>query len=127
MSQGVCKVLTDYARTIGWLSIALGVCCFFKPRLLNLFPFDPPHLVIHLLLGIAGIYFAQSYVPELNKRWFATICGALLLSGGIAGFFINVLGSYQFTTPQNMVNLILGSWGLWLTVRRYPSNIEEDC
>lgn len=105
-------MLKTYARATGWISLLLGLIGFFVKDLFGLFQFDTMHNVIHLVIGILGIAAAQ-YVNWAKP--FAQIIGAFYLLVGIAGFFFPAILGMHLEVSENLLHIILGTWG-WYVV-----------
>jgi len=99
-----------FARTVGWLTLLLGILGFFVTDLFGLISFDTTHNIVHLVLGVLGIAAGQS------GKWsklYAQVFGVIYLLLGIAGFFIADLIGIHLEVAENLVHIIFGAWGLY--------------
>jgi uncharacterized membrane protein HdeD (DUF308 family) len=110
------RTLDFYCIIIGALLLTQGIYNLADPPFLGVFTSNPLHAVIHILLGISGIWTGLRGGAYI----FATSLGILLLTLGIF-FFVHPLKGvlidlFNVNAPVAWLNIIIGTVSLLVVV-----------
>ncbi len=109
-----------YARLTGVIMLIVGIFGFLTDNLFGLIQFDSVHNMIHLLIAAFALYvgFAadNTSLPDL----FAEVMGIVYVLLGVAGFMnpilFGLLGPLHLEPLENLLHLMLGLWGIGITM-----------
>ncbi len=106
MAKTICKIL-------GVVLLLVGVVGFAAPRLLGAH-FTPPHNVVHIVSGVAALYFGFAGTLS-GARIFSLVFGVVYLALGVMGLamgeapdrMLNV-GPLMLGTSDHAIHILLG-------------------
>lgn len=97
-----------FAIIVGIFLIIEGIWGFFSPVVFTVFTTNTAHAGIHLLLGLAGVYFGYRY----KARGYCWFLGGLLLLVGILRFIPGpddlLISILNINMPVTYLNLAVG-------------------
>ena len=106
MAKTICKIL-------GVVFLLVGVCGFAAPTLLGAH-LTPPHNVVHILSGVAALYFGFAGTLSGAKA-FCLVFGVVYLALGILGLVLGappermwIVGPLHFGTVDHAIHILLG-------------------
>ncbi len=122
MAERDTSAARTYARTIGWLYLALGCAGVFTSTLWDALRLTPVVIVVYVGVGLTGIAVANR-ASARGRLLFAVLIGSLLLAWGAVG-----IAAPHWLTPlplplDNALRTVTGLWGFyslgaaWLTDR----------
>ena len=107
MAKTVCKIL-------GVVFLLVGVVGFAAPRLLSAHLF-PAHNVVHIVTGIAALYFGFAGTLAAAKI-FSLVFGVVYLALGILGMALGtgddkmwIVGPLEFGQADHGLHILLGA------------------
>ncbi|MEG9328400.1 protein of unknown function [Salinimicrobium catena] len=110
------RTLDFYCIIIGALLLVQGIYNLLDPPFLGVFTSNPLHAVIHVLLGITGIWTGLRGGAQV----YALFLGILLLTLGIS-YFVAPLNEvlvnlFNVNAPVAWLNIIIGGVSLLVVV-----------
>lgn len=98
-----------YAQIIGVLFLALGMLGFVVPSI-GMIEFDTTHNLIHLVVGLAGLYVG--YMDTGWVRDYVRVVGVGFLLFGLLGFVTTEVGGIRLEPIENLMHILIGVLGL---------------
>lgn len=101
-----------FAKVVGIVFLLLGILGFFIEHLAGFIHFDLVHNIIHLAIGVWGIWAAST---AANSQTFARLVGTIYLLLGVLGFFVpGLFGIMHLENSENLLHLIVGVIGTYI-------------
>lgn len=113
-----------FSRLIGVLFLVLGVAGFFMENFLGLLHFDLTHNLIHLLVGISGIFASTS--TELHVKLFTRGLGIGYVLLALIGFVTpDMLGMMMLHETDHIIHLLVGGLALYMGFISESQNVVK--
>ncbi|GGG04711.1 DUF4383 domain-containing protein [Paenibacillus abyssi] len=101
-----------FAALVGIVFLLIGVLGFFYNHLFGIFHVDTTHNIIHLVVGVLGI-FAASHEGYAYR--FAQALGIVFMAMAVLGFFIkDLFGLMHVALAENILHFVVGAIALYL-------------
>lgn len=101
-----------FTSTVGIFFLFLGIIGFFLEDLLGWVHFDLTHNLLHLVVGILGIFAANSVT---TAQLYAKLLGIFYIGVGIIGFFNpEFFGHMMLEMSENILHLVVGAIALYV-------------
>jgi Domain of unknown function (DUF4383) len=119
-----------YARMTGLILLLVGLMGFLMNDFMGLIQFDVVHNTFHLLIAVVALYIGFGTDDTRLSHLFGEVMGFVFAVLGLVGFinptFFGLLGPLHLEPVENLLHLVLGLWGIGVTLGIGKTHLVHD-